>query len=133
VALVRRLNTAADTTELNLNIAQSTALAVANAVDAVQPKDRRMGPDRVRIQVERQRPQMREAYEQLGLVQSLYIYQPLSDDELGRYVGFAESQIGREYHHVVTRSFEEALLDATASMEKALVEAMKQFKGKKTA
>jgi len=133
VALVRRLNIAADTTELNLNIAQSTALAVANAVDAVQPKDRRLGPDRVRIQVERQRPQMREAYEQMGIVQSLYIYQSLSDDELGRYVGFAESQIGREYHTVVTRAFEEALLDATAAMEKALVDAMKQFKGKKTA
>ncbi|MGH7166152.1 MAG: hypothetical protein ACREIS_11575 [Nitrospiraceae bacterium] len=133
VDLVRRLNIAADTTELNLNIAQSTAIAVATAMDAVEPRDRRLGPDRVRIQVERQRPQMRQAYDQMGIVQSLYMYQPLSDGELERYVDFAESQLGREYHNVVTRAFEEALLDATTSMGKALAEAMKQFKTKKTA
>ncbi len=132
-ALVRRLNLAADSTELTLSVAQSTAIAVATALDSVQPREKRLGPDRVRIQVERQRPQMRQAFDQMGIVHSLYTYQTLSDGELERYVAFAESELGTEYHNVVTRAFEDALLDATASMGKALAEAMKQFKGKKTA
>ena len=118
--LARRLDRATRSSETLLTLMEAMELGIAQAADAAEPKERRLGIDRLRVQIERKRPLLREASEQSSIVAMLYAYQSLSDDQLERYRDFLTSEIGRRYITVTTTAVREAHLMAIDKMSRAL-------------
>jgi hypothetical protein len=95
--LVRRLDwvtgASEDTTELALAVAGSIARAAAAAL----PADRRTRGGSVERRMEALRAQISSTVGANVVAQMLYVYEPLSDEELKQYVDFLTSPAGRAY------------------------------------
>lgn len=133
VALARQIDRATGSSELALMITEATALQVATAFDATLPTERQMGVDRLRIQLERERPKLREGSRQAVMVNLLYAYESLSDRELQRYLEFLETQEGRDYMNVMSAALMDGILEGIETLSRALPDAIKQSDGKKAA
>lgn len=121
LGLARRIDLATDATELMLDITESSTFGPAMALDATLPPDQRQGEARLRVQMERQRPILREAYQQLSMVNALFTYQSLSDAELERYVDFLESEVGTQYTTLANTALKDALYEASTDVNREMV------------
>lgn len=121
LSLARRIDLATDATELMLDITESSTFGLAKALDATLPPDQRQGEARLRVQMERQRPILREAYQQLSMVNALFTYQSLSDAELERYVDFLESEVGTQYTTLANTALKDALYEASTDVNRGMV------------
>jgi hypothetical protein len=127
VELAQRVDAATQATEMSVTMVTSTMAAVVTALDAIQPKDQRMGAKGLKQQIEQQRTQLRQAYEQVTLVSFLYTYQALSEEELERFLEFLESEVGRRYNKALATALTEALVDASSKASESLAPAMRQY------
>ncbi len=97
LALVQRLDwvtgTSHETTEIGLAIAGSVARAAA----AATPPSRRPRAGLVERRIEEMRGRVGATVSGNILTQMLYVYSPLTDDELRQYVDFLASATGRAY------------------------------------
>ncbi|MGH7205320.1 MAG: hypothetical protein ACREI2_03815 [Nitrospiraceae bacterium] len=130
LGLARRIDLATDTTELMLDITESSTFGLAMALDAMLPPDQRQGEARLRVQMERQRPILREAYQQLSMVNALFTYQSLSDAELERYVDFLESEVGTQYTMLANTALKDALYEANTHVNRGMVTLFTQWNRK---
>lgn len=131
LGLARRIALATDAAELLLDITESSTFGLAMALDAMLPPDQRQGEARLRVQLERQRPTLRENYEQLSTVSSLFAYQSLSDAELERYVDFLESELGTQYTLLANTALKDALYEASTQANRGMVTLFTQWKNQK--
>jgi len=97
VELVQRLDWVTGTTQETTDLALIIAGSVARAAAATAPAERRMRAGLVERRVEEMRGQMTTVIGENVLAQMLYVYAPLSDDELKQYVDFLASPPGRWY------------------------------------
>jgi hypothetical protein len=74
----------------------------------------------LRERMESQRAQMVATFTQQAVEQFAYIYRGLSDEELGRYLAFAESPAGRRYHDATVKVLEDVLTHAALDMGREL-------------
>lgn len=70
----------------------------------------------IRDKLEADRPKMAEAMQQHAIGVFAYTYQSLGDAELGRYVAFAESEVGRRYHAATIKAVDKAMLQASLEL-----------------
>lgn len=124
--LAQRLDTATNSTEMSVNVTEATVMGVATALDAIRPKCRQVGVERMQKQMEHQRPHRRQVHRQAATVSFLDVYQTLSDAELEWYLDFLESKGGRTYQMVVGEALRSALIDAAHNAERTSAAAMKQ-------
>ena len=132
LGLARRIDLATDATELLLDITESSTFGLAMALDAMLPPDQRQGEARLRVQMDRQRPKLREAYQQLSMINALFTYQSLSDAELERYVDFLESELGAQYTTLTNTALKDALYEANTHVNRGLATLFAQWKNRKS-
>ncbi len=132
LGLARRIDLATDATELMLDITESSTFGLAMALDATLPPDQRQGEARLRVQMERQRPILREAYHRLSMVNALFTYQSLNDAELERYVDFLESEVGTQYTVLANTALKDALYEASTHANRGMVILFTQWKNRKS-
>ena len=70
----------------------------------------------IRDKLEADRPKMAEAMQQHAIGVFAFTYQSLTDAELGRYVAFAESEVGRRYHAATIKAVDKAMLQASLEL-----------------
>ncbi len=126
LALAQRLDAATGSTELSVSIAESTASGVATALDAIRPKCRQAGADRIQKLMEHQRPHRKQVHRQMTTVSFLDVYQTLSDAEIERFLDFLESKVGRTYQKGLGEALKAALVEAAQNAERASPAAMTQ-------
>lgn len=131
--LARLIDRATGTTEMALEILETTTFSIAAAVDATLPRDQRQGQDRLRIQIDRQRPKWRETLQEFVLASFLFTYQSLNNADLERYLEFLESDAGRDYSNVAGIALKEALSISIDQVSHGLVEELKRTDRKKRA
>jgi len=131
--LVRRLDVATNATETVVSIAETVAMSVAMALDAIQPKELQTGVERLKKQMELQRSQMRQGLQQQMTAAMLYTYQTLSDAELDQYSGFYESHAGKVYQQGLNAALTGALSEASESAGKHLADVVRQLRRKQGA
>ncbi|HET8580706.1 MAG TPA: hypothetical protein VFL31_06885 [Nitrospiraceae bacterium] len=132
LGLARRIDLSTDATEILLDIAESSTFGLALALDATLPPNQRQGEARLRVQMERQRPKLREAYQQLSMVNALFTYQSLSDAELERYVDFLESELGTQYTTLANAALKDALYEASTHVNRGMAMLLSQWKNRKS-
>ncbi len=132
LGLARRIDLATDATELMLDITESSTFGLAMALDATLPPDQRQGEARLRVQMERQRQKLRETYQELSTVNSLFTYQSLSDAEVERYVDFLESEVGTQYTTLANTALKDALYEAGTQVNRGMATLLTQWKNRKS-
>ena len=127
LALVQRLDTATSSSEKSAEIILVTLLGTATAMDAILPKERQVGAARIRQQMELKRPEVLTGCRQMMRIGFLYTYRTLTDHELERYVTFAESEAGRNYHEKVFAAFKSAMAEAAVENGQAVVRILQDY------
>jgi len=118
VALLQRLATASLAGEAAATMIINTTIGTTYGVAAATPPLDTTMVDALRKRMEAQRPQMAAYLHQLAVQQYAYTYRSLLNDELERYVAFAESPYGRRYHEATIHALGQAF--ARGSMQLGL-------------
>jgi hypothetical protein len=107
-----KLDTVVGVTRSSVNTIMNVQLAMITAMSAAMEADKRPTFEDVQELVKRNQPQMHAAMSRMVQMQFLYSYRDLSDNEIDRYIRFAESMAGQRYHDVSIRAIDEALVQA---------------------
>lgn len=108
VALARRLAAATLAGEAAANMIISTTVGTTYGVAAATPPFDPTLVDALRQRMEAQREQMAAYLHELAVAEYAYTYRSLLNEELERYVAFAESPHGRRYHQAAIGALDQA-------------------------
>jgi hypothetical protein len=127
--LIRRLDHSTNATEMLVDLSEASAFGAATVLDASRPVDQRLGVDRVRVQIDQDRPKLRTQSQRITAATFLVIYQTLTDAEIERYAEFLESDPGREYLATAHDALKDALYEASETMNRSLSALLTRPKG----
>jgi hypothetical protein len=119
--LVRRLEAAVGGAEIDLDVAVQTTLGalLISASPTLTGTGSRL-PDALQRQLEFQRLQLEPFIREAVVANNLYTYRSLGDEDLERFVRFAESSAGRRYYQVAGAALRDALVSAGVKLTAAL-------------
>ena len=100
LALIRRVDAATRSTDLNVEIALATIRGIALGVDPMMPASQRLKPGQLDQLLSDMRAQIRAPLKNQVLITLLYAYQSLTDEELRAYLAYLESDAGRWFDRV---------------------------------
>ena len=129
--LIRRLDMATNSTELLLDITESITVSLASAHDATLPATQRIGADRIRVQISRERGNWRPQAQNHVLVTMLYTYRAVGQQELEQYVGFLETEAGLDYCSQTSGAFKGAMDLGIQRATSAMMDILKPPAGRK--
>ena len=124
VDLVRRLDVATGTTELNLALEVVTRHGVSRVVDLILPAGQRRNPPSAEQTLAALPPSSRESARTATEIALLYTYRSIGDDELRRYVEQAESDTGRWFAERLRAGLVEVLRSAAEAAQAPVREAL---------
>jgi len=116
LAKYERLAESIQAGESSANTIINVTTAIAYGIAIASPHGDVAMVKSIREQMEAQRPQMVAALAQRSIAIFAYTYQPLTDEELEKYVAFAESPAGKRYHDATTRALDRVLAQASLDM-----------------
>lgn len=100
LALIRRVDAATRSTDLNIEIVLATIRGIALGVDPMMPASQRLKPGQLDQLLSDMRAQIRAPLKNQVLITLLYAYQSLTDEELRAYLAYLESDAGRWFDRV---------------------------------
>lgn len=118
--MIRRLDNAIGRTELLVEVAMLSANAVATALDATLPPEKRLGDAKIRYQMAIMRPQLVQSHQVQTSREMLYDTRELIDPELSYYVLFLESESGKQWCGALRAAWTTILLQVAQDMSDAL-------------
>lgn len=118
LALVRRLDAVSGTSELSVDAAVAILRSMAQVADATAPPEKRSKPGEIEAVLNKTRAALSDTTRVATVIQLLYAYRSVGDQEVGDYVAFWESDPARWFAQVFHRAFVEAVsASATAAAE----------------
>jgi hypothetical protein len=129
--LAERLDAVTYATDMLVNIVTATMLGVATAIDAAQVKERRIGAEALKAQLDLQRPALLQTYRPIVTASMLYTYQGVGDADMNRYIAFLESPPGHDYQTTVNAALIGALSDSSERLGTTLAGALKRLDKRK--
>ncbi len=118
-------------TELNYlakideDLEMTTALALTDAMNATLPSDEHIDPDHIRHSIQVQREDRKEVRKKEQLINFLYLYHQLSDQEIAEYVEFLDSESGKQFNAAMLVSLRSVFHSASEKIGTALGRALK--------
>ena len=125
---VRDLDAAVKGTESAVELAVQTQVAVALAIVATFPAEKRVAPDAIAREVEKMRPAMEANVRAEVLSSDLYTYQSLTVAELQRCAAFANSPAGVKYYKVTISAFKKSFIEGAVRWGKLIGDALQDAK-----
>jgi hypothetical protein len=126
LTVIARLDSAVKATESSVEMAINSQTAITLAFMSTLPQDHRKPFDEVVREMDRTRSQVAATVRSETQLALLYTYKDLTDGEIGRYVGFAESPAGSKLQSVCTAAFKKVFLGAGVKWGRAIGEAVKK-------
>jgi hypothetical protein len=127
---IQQLDSAMKATETGVEVAMNTQLAVAMGVVASLPQGQQPPNDHLVATIEQTRPQVEDATRAETLVSFLYTYSSVTSEELGRYMAFASSPAGNNYHNATISGLKKALLEGGYEWGRIIADIIKQSASK---
>lgn len=128
--IIRQLDDTVRATETSVEVAMNAQYAVALATVASLPKEQRPTQDNLIAAIEKTRPQIERAMRSQTLVSLLYTYRDVAHEEIDRYIAFASSPTGKNYHDAVIFGLKKALLDGSYKWGELIADILKHSTGK---
>jgi len=104
VALIQRLDAASGATETSLDLVLAVAQAVARVADPYLSAERRLRPGQLESRARQIRLQSQEVLRQANTLSMLYVYRPIEDGDITRYIQFLESEAGSWFGGAVRKA-----------------------------
>ena len=118
--LVERFVQATKISEAQADVIITMGGAVAAGLNAALPPEKRVTQGDMKREMEAMRPRLEMEIRKACAVSALFIYKDLEDEELQRYVQFAESPGGRRYHVAVFGAIKESMRKSGLEIGKTL-------------
>ena len=126
VALLQKLDTAAHLTDNNVKMRIDMASSMAESMaPAIGNKD--FSASAVNAQLEENRPKIENAARQEVIIEGLYTYQSLTDNEIQQYIDFYNSDAGMKYETVMAEGLSTSLHNVFNEAGKDLGDYLKQI------
>jgi hypothetical protein len=129
IALVERLDAVGGASETTVDVTLSIVRSLTRAFQPVLPASARVSNAQLEEQIARARSRTLEQIRSACLVSMLLAYRSLTDQELGEYVQFAESEAGHWYMSVMNSALLAAVDVAAAATASELATAVPQVVG----
>lgn len=120
-ALYDRLSQAIHAGDVGATILINVNAGIVRGLSAAIPDYRGSSAEDVRAQMEARRPQFAAVMEQQQVAFFTMSYASLSDEELERYIAFAESPVGGRYQAATVTALDKALTEAATEAGNLLV------------
>jgi hypothetical protein len=131
--VLREFDLAVKGTQSALDMAITTQVAVALAINATFPAERQMPLDEVSRELEKNRPVLEATVRSQVLISHLYTYKNLTEEEIQLYTEFAKSPAGSKYHSAAMTGFKKAVLEGAAKWGELIGNAIKEVRGDREA
>jgi hypothetical protein len=97
------------------SVAESMALGIALGMDALQPRERRVGEARIRAHMRQALPadKLQALFAQQLPLSYAYTYREISDADLAAYVAFLRGATGKRYQEGMNAAFMEGIARAS--------------------
>lgn len=116
VELVKKLDTAVKATETAMSAAVNTQTSLIAGLTSGLKPELRPTFEAIQSEVKKNKGQMQPIIEAHTVLSYLYSYKDLTDDEIGRYLAFAESQTGKKYHSAAAAGLDATLVHAARTL-----------------
>lgn len=113
---IKRIVKAMRADEAMAGIIINNNIAILNGLALTAPAQPPVDVQAMRRQVEAQRPKLLEVLGKKITERYAYIYQPLSDADLDKFLEFADSALGMKYHAAIVSGLEKVLADAALGL-----------------
>lgn len=120
IDMIGNLVLATKAIETGTEIALKTQVAVMTAMLSNTPQVNKEMIKLMQAQIEQQRPKIVEAIAEQIIMAFLFTYRGLSDQEISKYIQFANSAVGKKYHEVMSGALILALTQAGDDLGKAI-------------
>jgi hypothetical protein len=124
IALIQRLDAASGATETSVDLVLAVAEAIARVADPHVPAERRLRPGQLESRGRQIRLQSQEVLRQANTLSMLYVYRPIEDDDIGRYIQFLESEAGSWFGAAMRKTMVTAFATTIERTATALVRAV---------
>ena len=114
--LINRLMESSGVGEEGAEVAVAFYTGFIGAMQNVLPEEQRVSSEDLARKMAAMKQQMTKAEGEAQVFAHYYIYRNLSDEELSRYVAFAESPAGRWSHRAIHRALVATITQASARM-----------------
>lgn len=123
--LISDLMSATGAVRTAASAAETMAFGIAYGVDSLQPRERRLGQERIRAHIRQAMPadKMQTLFAQQLPVMYAYTYREIPDAELAGYLTFLRGPAGKRYQDAMNAAFMEGL--ARASVQRGELAAMR--------
>ena len=130
VKIIQLLDSAVKATETSVELAMNTQLAVTIAIVASLPKEQQPTYDNLVAAIEQTRPQIEDAMRIQTIVSLLFTYSSVAHAELDRYIAFASSPAGINYHNATISGLKRAMLEGSYKWGELIADILKQSTSK---
>lgn len=117
-ALIGALVTETNSEQLNIKLMEAMAFAVMLGIDSIQPREKRLGPERLRAELKKAMPpeQLAGHLKAALPAQFSFSYRDVNDVDLRAYVDFLKGPVGKPYNEAVFEVFTQAMVAASFRM-----------------
>jgi uncharacterized membrane protein YccC len=130
---LREFDAAVQGTQSAVDMAINTQVAVALAINATFPAERRMPLEEISRELEKNRPILEATVRSEVLISQIYTYKSLTEAELQRYTEFAKSPSGSKYQSAAMNGFKKAILKGAVKWGELIGNAIKEAGGNREA
>jgi hypothetical protein len=128
--LIRRFDQAIGVTEFTVASIKHSQLAMVAAATATRSAaEQRTAFDKVNEVFVQRHAEFTQTVVQQTLPHMLYIYRSLTDAELGQYIAFAASPVGKRYHDATKAALDDAIVRASHHAGTVFGDALRTHKG----
>lgn len=114
--LIKRFTKAIRIGEASAAMAINTTVGITHGASMVSPHMKASEVSELKRMLGEHKAKLVQLYEEQSITQFAVIYQSISDRDLKKYIGFAESPAGRRYHAATIRAMDAALTKAATEM-----------------
>jgi hypothetical protein len=120
--LIRKLNQATKGTEATVSVAVGMQMALMTAVNLSMPEEERMPYQKMKKEIDTQKPRIRAMIEPRVIIGFIYTYRTLTDPELEEYIKFLSTDVGLKYSAASIEGLKKALEDGSMKWGRAIAE-----------
>lgn len=121
VVIIEEFMEAAEMVDSAINIAMELFESITVSMNLAFPEENQIDRSRIRSLIERIRPTIEKQMEQNIRISTYYTYRNISNEDIGAYIAFLNSESGSQFNKIGTQAISHVLVDYFSEVGKKLV------------
>lgn len=125
-SLYKKLDKATLTTDTTVDMQLNSRVAMVKAMNKTAKSEKKLTDAEINEKIESQRPKAMEFMQQINLIKFAYLYNDVSDGDVGAYLKFAESDVGKKYFKARSKALDGAMQEGSRKVGEAMGSRIKE-------